>query len=191
MLLGYARVSTDNQNLERQIDALVTYGVEERNIYQEKITGTKKDRQELNRLLKFAKEGDTVVVSELSRLARSTKQLYELMEIFEKSNINFVSLKENINTNSAVGKLIFNIFAGIAQFERDLIAERTKEGLQSAKKQGRVGGRPRADQEKIDLALIMYDSKKYTMKQIIEKTGLPRTTVYDYIRARKSQEQSI
>lgn len=182
-VFGYARVSTKDQNMQRQIDKLEAYGVDE--IYQEKVTGTKADREQLNALIGQLRTGDTVVVAELSRLARSTKQLYDLMELFEKKGVNFVSLKENIDTSNAVGKLVFNIFSALSQFERDLISERTKEGLESAKRKGRKGGRPKTDLKTIETALKMYDSGLHTVKDICETTGIGRTTLYDHIRKRK------
>ena len=143
-IFGYARVSTEAQNLDRQLDALKNYGVDI--IYNEKITGTKKNRPELSKLLDRITEGDTVVVESLSRLGRSTKDLIELTEIFQGKGVNLVSLKEAIDTNSPTGKLLFTLMSAIAQFERDVIADRTREGLKSARARGRTGGRPRADQ---------------------------------------------
>ena len=126
MLFGYARVSTKDQNLHMQFDALKKYGVEEKNIYSEKITGTKKDRPAFTEMLKYLREGDTVVVYKLDRIGRSTKHLVDLINDFQEKGINFVSINENIDTTTAMGKLVFTIFSGLAQFERDIISERTK-----------------------------------------------------------------
>ncbi len=136
-VFGYARVSTEAQNLDRQLDALEKYGVDI--IYNEKMTGTKKNRPELTKLLDRITEGDTVVVESLSRLGRSTKDLIELTEIFQSKGVNLVSLKESIDTNSPTGKLLFTLMSAIAQFERDVIADRTREGLESARARGRTG----------------------------------------------------
>ena len=138
---GYARVSTGQQNLARQIDMLKAYGVDY--IFNEKITGTKRDRPELLKLLDRIMEGDTVVIESLSRLGRSTKNLIELVEIFDKKGVHLVSLKEQIDTSTPAGRLLFTLMSAIAQFERDVIAERTKEGLNAARARGRVGGRPK------------------------------------------------
>lgn len=138
---GYARVSTEQQNLARQIDMLKAYGVDY--IFNEKITGTKRDRPELLKLLDRIMEGDTVVIESLSRLGRSTKNLIELVEIFDKKGVHLVSLKEQIDTSTPAGRLLFTLMSAIAQFERDVIAERTKEGLNAARARGRVGGRPK------------------------------------------------
>lgn len=184
MIFGYARVSTIDQHLERQIDKLNEYGIDR--LFNEKITGTKRDRPELKRMLEQLREGDTVVIESLSRLGRSTKHLVELMEKFNSMGVNLVSLKENIDTTTATGKLVFNIFASISQFERDIISERTKEGLKSARTRGRSGGRPRKNSSKVELALKMYDSKEYSISEIIEATGLSKTTLYRYINEIKS-----
>jgi len=136
-VFGYARVSTEAQNLDRQLDALKNYGVDI--IYNEKITGTKKNRPELTKLLDRITEGDTVVVESLSRLGRSTKDLIELTEIFQSKGVNLVSLKEAIDTNSPTGKLLFTLMSAIAQFERDVIADRTREELKSARARGSRG----------------------------------------------------
>ena len=135
MMFGYARVSTEEQNLNRQLDQLKEAGAEK--IYKEKITGTKKDRPELTKLLEYAREGDTIVITDLTRISRSTKDLISLVEDLGTKGINLKSLKENwLDTTTSQGKLMFTIIAGLSQFERDLISERTKEGLKSAEKQG-------------------------------------------------------
>jgi DNA invertase Pin-like site-specific DNA recombinase len=130
MLIGYARVSTDGQNLNRQLDQLEATGCER--IYQEKITGTKKERPELEKLLDHIRPGDVIIISELTRLSRSTKDLFLLVDLIEKKGANFKSLRESwMDTTSPQGKLMFTIFAGISQFERDLIGYRTKEYCRS------------------------------------------------------------
>ncbi len=144
-IFGYARVSTEQQNLDRQIDALNHYGVD--TIYNEKMTGTKRERPELNKMLERMTQGDTVVIESLSRLGRSTKDLIELTELFQSKGVHLVSLKESIDTSTSTGKLLFTLMSAIAQFERDCIADRTLEGLKAAKARGRKGGRPKANPE--------------------------------------------
>lgn len=139
--IRYARVSTEQQNLARQLDMLAQYGVDY--IFNEKMTGTKRDRPELNKLLDRMMEGDTVVIESLSRLGRSTKDLIELVELFRERGVHLVSLKEQIDTSTPAGKLLFTLMSAVAQFERDVIAERTKEGLDAARARGHIGGRPR------------------------------------------------
>ncbi|MCI9127915.1 MAG: recombinase family protein [Eubacterium sp.] len=175
-VFGYARVSTEAQNLDRQLDALEKYGVDM--IYNEKMSGTKKNRPELTKLLDRITEGDTVVVESLSRLGRSTKDLIELTETFQSKGVNLVSLKESIDTNSPTGKLLFTLMSAIAQFERDVIADRTREGLKSARARGRTGGRPRADPEQVKKAVKLYKTEQYSIKEIEELTGIKKSTLY-------------
>lgn len=175
-IFGYARVSTESQNLDRQLDALKKYGVDV--IYNEKMTGTKKDRPELNKLLDRVTENDVVVVESLSRLGRSTKDLIELTELFQSKGVHLVSLKESIDTSTSTGKLLFTLMSAIAQFERDTIADRTREGLRSARARGRMGGRPKTDPEQIRKAVKLYNTKQYSIKEIEEMTGVKKSTLY-------------
>jgi DNA invertase Pin-like site-specific DNA recombinase len=184
MIFGYARVSTQDQNLDLQIDALKQYSVDQ--IFQEKMTGTKRERPQLDEMLKYLRKGDTVVVWKLDRIGRSTKHLVDLVNEFGEKGINFVSLKDGIDTSTAKGKLVFTIFAALAEFERDMISERTKAGLESARARGRNGGRPRKDEDKVKLALKMYDSKQYSITEIIKATGVSKTTLYRYIKKRSN-----
>ena len=165
-IFGYARVSTESQNLDRQLDALQKYGVD--HIYNEKMTGTKKERPELAKMLDRMTEGDTVVIESLSRLGRSTKDLIELVELFNQQNVNLISLKESIDTSTPTGKLLFTLMSAIAQFERDVIADRTKEGLKSARARGRIGGRPKMNVDAVKKAVKLYNTKQYTIKEIEE-----------------------
>lgn len=179
-IFGYARVSTTEQILDRQLDMLNKYGVDY--IYCEKMTGTKRNRPELEKLLDRLTSGDTVVIESLSRLGRSTKDLIELMELFNKKQVDLVSLKENINTTTATGKLLFTLISAISQFERDCIVDRTKEGLASARARGRIGGRPPIDKNLIDKAVRLYQSKEYTVAEVEELTGVKRATLYRYLK---------
>ncbi|WP_238373362.1 recombinase family protein [Heliomarina baculiformis] len=142
MIIGYARVSTDDQNLDAQTDALTAAGAER--IFAEKISGTKQQRAELGALLDQLRPGDVVVVTKYDRLARSLRDLLDLVEAIKDRGTGFRSLAEDIDTTTPAGELIFHVFASIAHFERRRIAERTREGLQAAKARGRVGGRPPA-----------------------------------------------
>ena len=181
-VFGYARVSTEQQNLDRQLDMLQKYGVDF--IYNEKMTGTKRNRPELEKLLERLIEGDTVVVESLSRLGRSTKDLIWLMETFNSKGVNLVSLKESIDTTTSTGKLLFTLMSAIAQFERDVIADRTREGLNSARARGRKGGRPRTDSEKLRKAIKLYNTQQYTLAEIENMTGVKRSTLYRGIRSK-------
>lgn len=179
-IFGYARVSTEGQNLDRQLDALEKYGVDI--IYNEKMTGTKKDRPELQKMLERMTTGDVIIIEALSRLGRSTRDLIELMELFNKRGVDLISLKESIDTSTSTGKLIFTVMSAISQFERDVIADRTKEGLNAARARGRIGGRPKVNSETISKAVKLYESKQYSVKDIVALTGVKRATLYKYLR---------
>ena len=177
-VFGYARVSTEQQNLDRQLDMLQKYGVDF--IYNEKMTGTKRNRPELEKLLERLTEGDTVVVESLSRLGRSTKDLIWLMETFNSKGVNLVSLKESIDTTTSTGKLLFTLMSAIAQFERDVIADRTREGLSKKK----VFISPRTDSEKLRKAIKLYNTQQYSLAEIEDMTGVKRSTLYRGIRSK-------
>lgn len=173
---GYARVSTEQQNLDRQIDALKKYGVDV--IYNEKMTGAKKDRPELMKMLDRMTAGDIVVIESLSRLGRSTKDLIELTELFHSKGVHLISLKESIDTNSSTGKLLFTLMSAIAQFERDTIADRTREGLKAARARGRTGGRPKTNIDSVQKAVKLYHTEQYSIREIEELTGVKKSTLY-------------
>ena len=142
MIIGYARVSTEDQHLDAQIEALETAGAER--IWSEKISGAKSMRPQLNKLLEHLRAGDVVIVTKYDRLSRSLQDLLTLVETIREKGAGFRSLAEDIDTTTPAGRLVFHVFASIAQFERERISERTKEGLAAARKRGRVGGRPPA-----------------------------------------------
>jgi DNA invertase Pin-like site-specific DNA recombinase len=142
MIIGYARVSTDDQNLDAQLDALKGAGATR--IFSDKISGSLRKRPELDRLLDQLRDGDVIVVTKYDRLARSLRDLLDIVEVIKERGAGFRSLAEDIDTTTPAGRLVFHVFASIAQFERERISERTKEGLEAARKRGRVGGRPPA-----------------------------------------------
>jgi len=142
MIFGYARVSTDDQHLDSQTDALRAAGAER--IFAEKISGSLRARPELDQLLGQLRDGDVIVVTKYDRLARSLRDLLDIVEVIKARGAGFRSLAEDIDTTTSAGRLIFHVFASIAQFERERISERTREGLEAAKRRGRVGGRPPA-----------------------------------------------
>ena len=180
MIRAYARVSTADQNLDRQLDALKNYGIDV--LYCEKMSGKKKNRPELDRMLKEVEDGDTIVIESLSRLGRSVKNLAELMEMFNQRNIRLVSLKETIDTTTPTGKLLFTILSSLAQFERDVLVERTQEGLAAARARGRNGGRPKTDEAAVKKAVALYQTKQYSLKEIQELTGVSASTIYRAIK---------
>lgn len=181
-LVGYCRVSKENMNLDRQCDSLIAAGVPERNIYQEKVTGTKRERIELNRMIDSLKPGETVLVAELTRLSRSTKDLFEIVELIESKGANIKSLKESwLDTSTPHGKLLFTIFSGLSQFERDLLSDRTKDGLRAARARGRIGGRPSKRTDKALTVNALYNSG-ITIAEIVRQSALSRSTVNRIIR---------
>ncbi|EOH93330.1 hypothetical protein UAW_02578 [Enterococcus haemoperoxidus ATCC BAA-382] len=180
---GYTRVSTKSQELNRQLDILEKYNCDE--ILTEKINGTKASRPQLDKLKESVREGDTVAVESWSRLGRSTKDLLELVDFFSEKNVQVISDKEKFDTSTPQGKVMLTVFQAFAEFERDLIVERTREGLKSARARGRVGGRPKVSDKKIQQAISLYDTKQYSGKEIHEMTGISSSTLYRYLEKRK------
>jgi len=180
MKIGYARVSTMDQNPELQFDALQQAGCEK--VYQDKVSGAKADRPGLQEALDYLRPGDCIVVWRLDRLGRSLKHLIEVAEELEGKGIGLASLQEGLDTTTSGGKLIFHIFGALAEFERNLIRERTKAGLTAARARGRVGGR----REKLTPAQIetlkkMYESRQHTVKEICGVLGITKPTLYRYL----------
>jgi len=186
MLIGYARISTDDQNLNLQRDALNHAECEQ--IFEDQLSGAKAERPGLQQALQYARTDDTIVVWRLDRLSRSLKDLIEMVTLLESKGIGLRSLQEAIDTSSSSGKLIFHIFGALAEFERNLIRERTQAGLQAARARGRKGGRPKSlNKDKQALAVKLYDEKKHTVDQICEMMGVSKPTLYKYIDAAKRQ----
>jgi DNA invertase Pin-like site-specific DNA recombinase len=180
MKIGYARVSTKEQNIDKYIEELKKEGCEK--IFYEKVSGAKSNRPEFQRMIDMLRQGDVVVVSDLTRLSRSMKDLINTMEIFKSRGVQLKSLKENwIDTTTAQGELMFNIFSALAEFERKLTIERTRAGLEVARARGKLGGRPKSDPKKVEIALKMYRSKEYTIKEITQTSGISRATLYRYL----------
>ncbi|GAB3513350.1 recombinase family protein [Spirosoma knui] len=182
MLVGYARVSTQDQNLALQLDDLKKAGCHK--IFQEKVSSVKA-RPQLQKLLEIVREGDTIFVWKLDRLGRSLKELFTLINDFQAREIGFRSLNDAIDTTTAQGRLVFNLFASLAEFERDLIRERTLAGLAAARARGRIGGRPKGlsaeAQVKARAVKTMYALKTHTILEIGQLFHLSRATVYRYL----------
>ena len=185
MTFGYARVSTQDQELARQIDALEKYGVNE--VFTEKMTGTKANRPELNRLKDKVRTGDTVVIESLSRLGRSTKDLLSLIEDWNHQGVKLVSLKESIDTTTPTRKLLLTVLSAISQFERDITVQRTNEGLQAARARGRKGGRPKADSKAVDKAVKLYHAQTHSVKEITTICGVSQATLYRALATEKDK----
>lgn len=174
--VGYARVSTRDQSLDSQIDTLKDYGCER--IFSEKVSGRKYKRTELDKCLEYLREGDILVIYKLDRLGRTTKQLIELSQWLEQNNIDLHIIDMNINTKDAMGKMFFTMMSAFAELEANLLSERTKKGLASARARGRVGGRPRLPEHKRSEIRYLYNVQKLTGQEVANKTGVTKTTVY-------------
>ena len=180
MLIGYARVSTHDQNLDLQKDALEKAGCKK--IYVEQMSGSSRIRPELEKTLEMLRNGDTLVVWRLDRLGRSLKHLIELITKLEQREIGFKSLMESMDTTTSGGKLIFHIFGALAEFEHNLIKERTSAGLAAARARGRNGGRPlKLDEKKRGLAIKLYNERERSIKEICQIMGVSKPTLYSYI----------
>jgi len=187
MKIGYARVSTKDQNLSLQVDALKKEGCER--IFKEKISGTKSERKELASLLSQVREGDVIVIWKLDRLGRSLRHLIDTVANLLEQGVGLKSLNDQIDTTTAQGRLVFNIFASLAEFERDIISERTKAGLRSARARGRVGGRPKGLSEEAQKTALaaesLYKEGKLKVNEIARKLNISKATLYNYLRYRK------
>jgi DNA invertase Pin-like site-specific DNA recombinase len=183
MRIGYARVSTQDQKLDSQIDALKKNGCHV--VYREKASGKNLDRPELKRIMDDIGEGDVLVVVKLDRLGRSLRDLIDTVNKLHEMKVTFVSLGDNIDTSTATGKLIFHFFAALAEFERELIRERTNAGLAAARARGRKGGKkPGLTKEAQSIARsvkVLYDQKHKTVDQIAKDFKISRATCYRYL----------
>lgn len=178
--IGYARVSTLDQSLNSQIDMLQENNCER--IFSEKVSGRKERRTELDKCFDYLRSGDTLVITKLDRLGRTTKQLIELAQELEDRNIELHILDTNINTNTAMGKMFFTMMSAFAELEANLLSERTKKGLDSARARGRKGGRPPINEETKKLVRKLYYSREYTIDDICRMTKVSKTSIYNIIK---------
>jgi DNA invertase Pin-like site-specific DNA recombinase len=182
MLIGYARISTHDQTLSLQKDALEKAGCEK--IFTDTVSGTKAERKGLTEALSHLREGDTLVVWRLDRLGRSLRHLIDTVTELNARGVEFKSLQENIDTTTSGGKLVFHIFGALAEFEREIIKERTRAGLTSARSRGKVGGRPKAlTAKEMQILRNMASDKSLTVSDICKTLGIGRTTFYRYVKA--------
>lgn len=186
MKFGYARVSTKDQSLNLQIDALKKAGCKE--IIQEQISGANTRRPKLNKMIEQLRKGDVVIVWKLDRLGRSLRELVLLIDRFQELGVEFQSIEDNIDTTTPGGKLSFHIFAAMAEFERNLISQRTKAGMEAARSRGRKGGRPKGlskkAQDKARLAESLYKEKQRSISEICHHLDISKPTLYRYLRNR-------
>lgn len=181
MRVGYARVSRQDQKLEPQSDVLLADGCER--VFEEKISSREVERGALRETFDYCREGDVLVVARLDRLGRSLRELIDLVGELEGRGVGFRSLKESLDTTTAGGRLIFHVFGALAEFEREIIRERTMAGLESARARGRHGGRPRAlDENKAKLARRLKGEGEHSVEEIREMLGVGRSTLYRYLR---------
>ena len=189
MHYGYARVSTPDQKLDLQVDALKKAGCV--TIYKEKISGASKERPELQKMLAKLQKGDTLTVWKLDRLGRSIRGLVNTVNDFNKGGVHFVSLKDSINTATATGRFVFHLFASLAEFEREMITERTMAGLAAARARGRKGGRPpgRSESAKVNgrIAKQLYAKRDIPVSNICKQLGISRTTFYNYLKEEEKE----
>jgi DNA invertase Pin-like site-specific DNA recombinase len=189
MKFGYARISTHEQNADMQIDQLQQAGCDE--IFCDTASGTKTIRPALEQLLGKIRPGDVIVIWKLDRLGRSLRHLIELVNQLMEKNVGLKSLQDPVDTTSAQGRLIFNLFASLAEFERDLIVERTQAGLAAARARGRTGGRPQgltdAAQRKAIAAEALYTRGELSVNAIAENLGISKVTLYRYLKYRGVQ----
>jgi len=190
MIIGYARVSTKDQSLEVQEQAIKEYAKkigEDYVIYSEKESGGKADRVELKNALKAVQKGNKFVVYKMDRLARSTKQLYEITDDLSNQGVEFISIQDNLDTTTSMGRAMFGMLAVFAEFEREIIRERTQSGLESARKQGRVGGRPTVTSSVKRKVVALYRGGEGAT-DIAKEYGIGRSTVYKILKEEEKEK---
>jgi len=187
--VGYARVSSKDQKLEPQRDALLADGCEK--VFEEKISSREAERRALRETFDYCRPEDLLVVTSLDRLGRSLRELIDLVGELEGRRVGFRSLKENLDTSTAGGKLVFHVFASIAEFEREIIRERTMAGLKAARARGRVGGRPKAlDDGRASLARKLKKEGEHSVEEICSMLGVGRSTLYRYLGENDATERA-
>lgn len=184
--IGYARVSSKDQNLDGQLDMLTAAGCQK--IFSDKTSGVSESRPDWDRLFEYVRPGDSVVVTELSRMTRSLTHLLSLIEEFKKREIGLVSLRENIDTSSATGRAFIGMMGVINQMERELKSERAAAGRSAARARGKTGGRPKTNQETLEKGRILYENGGYTAAGICKTLGIGRRTLFRHLSAMAQAE---
>lgn len=181
--IGYARVSTAAQNIDSQIDALYSYGC--KRVFSDKESGIKTERPGWQQLMGHLREGDALVVTELSRMTRSLKHLLQVVDALENKGVDIISLRENIDTSTATGRCFVSIMGAVSQMERELKGERAAAGREAAKARGRTGGRPRTDPKKLEQARILYENSDQTAAEVCQSVGIGRRALFSYLAQRR------
>ncbi|WHH59305.1 recombinase family protein [Petroclostridium sp. X23] len=190
MKVGYARVSTDDQKLDLQINALQRDGCEK--VFSDVVSGSKAARKGLEECLEYLRKGDVLIVWKLDRLGRSLKHLIETVSDLTSREIGFKSLQENIDTTTSGGRLVFHIFGSLAEFEREIIRERTKAGLTAARARGRLGGRPRKlSEKKAKMALELHSTKQYSIQELCKTFRISKSTLYRELHRKNGNSELI
>ena len=189
MKIAYVRVSTQEQNLDRQIEAVKAAGVAEENIFQEKASGKDTERPELQRMFEYIRPGDTIVVESISRLARSAKDLLNMLDMFRDRGIEFVSLKECLDTSTPAGRMIFTVFAAVSELERAQIRQRQREGIKVAKALGKYKGRPKKQYDVFEKWYQKVKNKDISVTRACKALGISRATWYSYVREWENKKQ--
>jgi len=177
--VGYARVSTESQNLDSQIDALNAFGCMK--VFWDKVGGVKEDRPGWRQLMDYLREGDCLVITELSRMTRSLKHLLQVVDDLDNKGVSIISLREHIDSSTATGRCFVSIMGAISQMERELKSERASAGREAAKARGKTGGRPKTDQKKLEQARILYENSDQTALEVCQAIGISRRTFFSYI----------
>ena len=188
MLVGYARVSTGDQNLDMQLDALNAAGCKE--VFTDKVSGKYMSRPEFDKMCNMLREGDTVVVWRLDRLGRNAGGVKDLIMAWADKGIGFKSLNDPVDTTTAQGRFILSVFTALAEMEREVIRERTRAGLEAAKARGRVGGRKRSlTPAEVEQARLLFNETDMTAEQVAERYGVSRPTLFRYFKRVTPNEQ--
>jgi DNA invertase Pin-like site-specific DNA recombinase len=183
--IGYARVSTESQNLDSQIDALNAFGCIK--VFWDKVDGVKEERPGWHQLMNYLREGDSLVITELSRMTRSLKHLLQVVDNLDNKGVNIISLREHIDTSTATGRCFVSIMGAISQMERELKSERASAGREAAKARGKTGGRPKTDSKKLEQARILYENSDQTAAEVCQSVGVGRRTFFSYIAQRSKR----
>ena len=181
--IGYARVSTAAQNIDSQIDALYAFGCKK--AFSDKESGVKSERPGWRQLMDYIREGDSVVITELSRMTRSLKHLLQVVEDLDKKGVGIISLREHIDTSTATGRCFVSIMGAVSQMERELKSERAAAGREAAKARGKTGGRPRTDPKKLEKARILYENSDQTAAEVCQTVGVGKRTFFSYLAQRR------